>query len=192
MSSNSVDTAELSACPMCGGESHITKGYATEQVWPHGDFHRVFCGCCQLRQLFYRTSEEAIAAWNRRTPQADEVRTGKSLNAQVADLLRPFLKEGQKVIWREPFRWHDDNGVLSNHYDGFSIEGLAEDFEYEVPYDFNFGHAAIVGPRTAAADEVRDAALEEAAKACEVQNDTDWPTPLGCAKAIRDLKRTAQ
>lgn len=61
---------ELTACPMCGGEAHITKGYATEQVWPHGDFHRVFCGCCQLRQLFYRTSEEAITAWNNRTPTA--------------------------------------------------------------------------------------------------------------------------
>lgn len=38
------------------------------------------------------------------------------------------------------------------------------------------------------ADEVRDAALEEAAKICETQNDTDWPTPLGCAKSIRALK----
>lgn len=73
--------------------------------------------------------------------------SGKSLNARVADLLRPFLEEGQKVIWREPFRWHDDNGVLSNHYDGLSIEGLAEDFNYHVPRDFNFNHAVIVGPR---------------------------------------------
>lgn len=111
---------------------------------------------------FYSSTETAWRAWANKTSHsaepvaADEVR--KSLNAQVADLLRPFLKEGQKVIWREPFRWHDDNGVLSNHYDGFSIEGLAEDFEYEVPYDFNFAHAAIVGPRTTAADNQKGGA----------------------------------
>jgi hypothetical protein len=72
---------------------------------------------------------------------------GKSLNAQVADLLRPFLKPGQKVIWREPFRWRDDNGVLSNHYDGMGLAQLCEDFGYEVDYDFDMHHAAIVSTR---------------------------------------------
>jgi hypothetical protein len=73
----------------------------------------------------------------------------KSLNAKVADLLRPFLKDGQKVIWREPFRWHDDNGVLSNHYDGFSLAGLCEDNGYVIDYDFDMHHAAIITPRAA-------------------------------------------
>lgn len=49
-------------------------------------------------------------------------------------------------------------------------------------------YAAMSSTDAQAAAEVRDAALEEAAKACEVQNDTDWPTPLGCAKAIRALR----
>ena len=70
----------------------------------------------------------------------------KSLNAMVADTLRPFLKPGQKVIWREPFRWHDDNGVLSNHYDGASLAGLAADFGYVIDFDFDMHHAAIVTP----------------------------------------------
>lgn len=68
----------------------------------------------------------------------------KSLNAKVADLLRPFLKEGQKVIWREAFRWHDDNGVLSNHYDGMELPRLSDDFGYGWDFDFDFHHAAIV------------------------------------------------
>lgn len=75
------------------------------------------------------------------------MRANKSLNAQAADLLRPFLKPGQKVIWREPFRWHDDNGVLSNHYDGMSLAQLCDEFGYEVDYDFDLKHAAIVSPR---------------------------------------------
>lgn len=68
----------------------------------------------------------------------------KSLNALIADQLRSFLKPGQKVIWREPFRWHDDNGVLSNHYDGQSLEYLAEEWGYEIEWDYNMHHAAII------------------------------------------------
>lgn len=75
----------------------------------------------------------------------------KSLNASVADLLRPFLKPGQKVIWREPFRWFDDNGVLSNHYDGMSVARLADDFGYDYDWELAFEHAAIVWPKAAIA-----------------------------------------
>lgn len=71
----------------------------------------------------------------------------KSLNALVADQLRPFLKPGQKVIWREPFRWFDDNGVMSNHYDGQSLEYLAETWGYEIDWDYNMHHAAIITPK---------------------------------------------
>ena len=68
----------------------------------------------------------------------------KSLNALVADQLRPYIKENQKVIWREAFRWHDDNGVLSNHYDGMEVEQLCDDFDYSIEYPTNMKHAAIV------------------------------------------------
>jgi Lar family restriction alleviation protein len=56
----------LEPCPFCGGQCEIVKGYAVEAVWPHREFHRVFCTSCQARQLFHRTPEEAAAAWNRR------------------------------------------------------------------------------------------------------------------------------
>lgn len=63
-------TSNLSPCPCCGGEARLTTGYASGQVWAHGEFHRVYCGACQLRQHFHRTTEEAVAAWNKRTVPA--------------------------------------------------------------------------------------------------------------------------
>lgn len=68
----------------------------------------------------------------------------KSLHAQAADLLRPFLKPGDKLIWRGSFRWFDDDGVLSNHYDSQELESLAADFGYEIDWDTNLKHAAII------------------------------------------------
>jgi hypothetical protein len=58
---------ELLPCPCCSGRAHLTKGFAAEKVWPHGTFYSVYCGICQLRQLFHGTAAEAAAAWNRRT-----------------------------------------------------------------------------------------------------------------------------
>lgn len=79
------------------------------------------------------------------TPPAQAVQdSGKSLNALIADQLRPFLKPGEKVIWREAFRWHDDDGVLSNHYDSMSVSNLADDFGYEFDWELNMNHAAII------------------------------------------------
>lgn len=66
MNSKKVHTA-LAPCPFCGGASQVSKGWANEAVWAHGDFHRVFCTACQARQLFYKTEAEAIAAWNGRS-----------------------------------------------------------------------------------------------------------------------------
>ncbi len=77
---------------------------------------------------------------------AQKEEPAKSLNAKAADLLRPFLKEGEKVIWREPFRWHDDNGVLANHYDSMGLASLSAEFGYQVDWDTNLYHAAIVRP----------------------------------------------
>ncbi len=57
---------KLMACPFCGGEASLTRGEATEAVWPHGEFSRVFCTQCQCRQLFHRTDKDAVCAWNKR------------------------------------------------------------------------------------------------------------------------------
>lgn len=71
----------------------------------------------------------------------------KQVNAMLADVLRFLAQPGQKVIWRGSFRWFDDDGVLSNHYDGMDIDHLARDFDYEVHYDAH--HAALVSKKTA-------------------------------------------
>jgi hypothetical protein len=83
-------------------------------------------------------------------PAAPVVR--KSLSASVADALRPFLSPGQKVIWREPFRWFDDNGVLSNHYDGMSVPYLAQEFGYEVIHDCECAAVIAAAPKTGGAN----------------------------------------
>lgn len=83
-------------------------------------------------------------------PAAPVVR--KSLSASVADALRPFLSPGQKVIWREPFRWFDDNGVLSNHYDGMDAPYLAKEFGYEVIEDCGCAAVIAAAPKTGGAN----------------------------------------
>lgn len=75
----------------------------------------------------------------RATPEVE----AKPLTAAVADALRPYLGEGQKVIWREAFRWKDDNGVLPNHFEMLSLAQLAATFGYTVAVDC--GCAGIIG-----------------------------------------------
>ena len=60
-----------------------------------------------------------------------------SRNAAVAAALKPFLGPNDKAIWVEPFRWFDENGVLSNHFEGMSVQALAEEFGYEIIADYN-------------------------------------------------------
>lgn len=56
--------SELKPCPFCGGEGclqeHIFVGYTNT--------YGVVClDCCAETRQFFRTREEAIEAWNRRT-----------------------------------------------------------------------------------------------------------------------------
>lgn len=76
----------------------------------------------------------------------------------VAQHLMQFCKDGEFVIWRDAFRWKklyygweevvydasQGGEVLSNHYDGMSLEQLEEDFGYEIDWDTNMHHVAIV------------------------------------------------
>ena len=59
--------------------------------------------------------------------------------------LTEHLNEGEKVIWRDAFRWHDKDGVLSNHFECMSIHLLCEDFNYELIHNFN--HVAVIKPK---------------------------------------------
>jgi len=98
--------------------------------------------CCAIRMSKIRVDGRSLECEFADYLLDAEDALSKSLTASVADALRPFLAEGQKVIWREAFRWHDDDGVLSNHYEMMSVPQLAEDFGYIVIEDC--GCAAIV------------------------------------------------
>lgn len=76
----SQPATDMLPCPFCGGVAHATKGFTTSGDWPHGDFHRIFCGSCQNRQLFHRTKADAIAAWNRRAELAESAPSGESID----------------------------------------------------------------------------------------------------------------
>ena len=60
----------------------------------------------------------------------------------LKDVLRQHLRPGEILMWRDAFRWHNDTGVLSNHYECMGLRQLCEDFGYEVVHDFN--HVAVV------------------------------------------------
>jgi hypothetical protein len=66
--------------------------------------------------------------------------------AHVRFAARLLKRPGDRVIYRDAFRWKDDetDSVLSNHYEMFSLKGLAAEFEFEVVHDFN--HVAVVRP----------------------------------------------
>lgn len=59
--------------------------------------------------------------------------------------LRPLVRNGEMLIWRDAYRWKCDDGVLANHYESMNLRGLCEDFCYEVVHDFH--HIAIVRHR---------------------------------------------
>ena len=64
----------------------------------------------------------------------------RSIRKGLIEELRTHLEEGEFIIWREPFRWHRDQGgeegaVISNAYEGHSIDQVAEDSGWEVTLD---------------------------------------------------------
>jgi hypothetical protein len=63
------------------------------------------------------------------------------MDALLAEL-RKQCSAGEWVIWREAFRWKDHNGVMSNQYEMFGLDTVAENINAEVVWDFR--HAAIV------------------------------------------------
>jgi hypothetical protein len=86
----------------------------------------------------------------------EQIRTAhRPIGASVADALRPFLLSGQKIIWREPFRWHDDEGFMPNHYEGMSLEALADSFGYQIVVNCEL--AAIIQPQGEKKNDTSDA-----------------------------------
>lgn len=55
---------ELKACPFCENAAYLVRGNVER--------FNVVCGNgdCGVRTIFYRTAEDAVAAWNRRATSA--------------------------------------------------------------------------------------------------------------------------
>lgn len=61
---------------------------------------------------------------------------------QLRQILLPLVRPGEMLIWREPFRWKNKEGVLNNHYECLDIQDLCDGFGYELVHDLT--HLAIV------------------------------------------------
>lgn len=106
----------------------------------------------QLYNALKKAHEEAVDFYER------GLYWMRGLYRPVAKHLAKFCNEGEFVIYRDDFRWkryHEayywnedfqqwEDEVLSNHYNGMSLEQLAEDFGYEIDWDTNLHHVAIV------------------------------------------------
>jgi Lar family restriction alleviation protein len=57
--------AELLPCPFCGGEARI----GVEKYWYPKVSRRAICEKCYSSTGWYDTEEQAINAWNTRTPK---------------------------------------------------------------------------------------------------------------------------
>ena len=63
---------------------------------------------------------------------------------QIRQILRPLVRPGEMLIWREPWRWKNEHGALANHYESLDIEDLCLGFGYELVHHLT--HLAIVRP----------------------------------------------
>lgn len=64
--------------------------------------------------------------------------------ALVRQAARSLAKPGQRVIYRDAFRWKDDadDSVIPNHYECQSLAYLAQEWGYEILHDFH--HVAVI------------------------------------------------
>lgn len=65
-----------------------------------------------------------------------------AVNRSLAQALQKWRVGEEFVLYRGAFRWMNmDDEVMSNHYEGMSVESIAEEFGYEIVYSAE--HAAI-------------------------------------------------
>lgn len=83
---------------------------------------------------------ERRAAYLRRLPTYQRY----DAMALVREAAALIAEPGQRVIYRDAFRWkdHATNHVLPNHYESKCLDSLADEFGYDIVHDF--GHVAVV------------------------------------------------
>lgn len=60
----------------------------------------------------------------------------------IKQAIRPWVKEGETLIWRDAWRWKNDNGVLPNCYECYSIEEVCGERGFVLVHYFH--HVAVV------------------------------------------------
>jgi Lar family restriction alleviation protein len=160
---------ELKPCPFCGGEAKLITGFP-----PMDDSNFVDCPTCRASSLIFDSAESAVANWNRRF--ADERKTDeqrvKQANligmAQSMDMFREDMIEAGVI---------DDNVPPM-----FMTEAI-------------LGYIGKLRAGTLTGEQIRDAALEEAANVCDDQS-REWNSDsvvteknyaAHCANEIRAL-----
>jgi hypothetical protein len=88
---------------------------------------------------------------------ADLTHENRALISDIAKALARHCRPGERVIWRQPFRWFDSNGVLSNAYECYSLSTVCFERRWTVVHDFH--HVAVVRDMTG--EERADADREE-------------------------------
>ncbi len=79
---------ELKPCPFCGGQAEIHPSNDWDAKFTGATFF-AWCDECETRGDYYNTEAEAIAAWNTRADDNEDVVTCFNCGAQI-DMLGMF------------------------------------------------------------------------------------------------------
>ena len=82
--------SELKCCPFCGGEAKISSydwGYSVKEYW-------IYCNPCDCASGRYHSKEEAINAWNTRTPMANIVEKLEEEKEKTQDEMEECIFKG--------------------------------------------------------------------------------------------------
>lgn len=88
------EQVEVRECPCCGGDGLVLKS----QYGNIGE-HWVTCRQCRLKTGWYTTRDDAIAAWNKRAPDADNDRLRKLEGAVDAIVYHVDSDAGRERHW---------------------------------------------------------------------------------------------
>ena len=111
---------ELKPCPFCGGSADVG-----EQFDPDGAYYFVNCTECMastdvlLGQQSGYTEAEAIAAWNRRAPDAALIEAGDRLVGVMDDLVIHITMGWETDVLESPYldavkAWKEVRGEQSH------------------------------------------------------------------------------
>ena len=96
-----MDDVMLAGCPFCGNEvPHIQNGRDIKNI---GQYLFVWCHVCGAASREELIEAQAIAAWNRRAPNARTEALVEALESLASDEGFPYLTNSEKLQHRISF-----------------------------------------------------------------------------------------